>query len=276
MDYIIGDIHGRTYWKEVQEVFNPEKDQVFILGDYFGSREENQEDLISPEKQIENFHELCMWALDHEGKVFLLLGNHDLQYMGKGGKSACFNHEYAKAFNAALNTYMDILKLYVIQGDTIYSHAGISSKYFDSIDELYVWGGADMGKDTNYNPTWIRPNDLMATKIPGYKQVVGHTPTQVLDVYGVKVDEHLGLCKRAGDILFVDTYGKDILAIDTQNEYRYHNTTGNIKHDKSLIMKRAHQIRKERKWNMSQALKEAWREAKFGNPQAEGTPALTA
>jgi len=47
----IGDIHGRTDWKQI--ISNIEFDKVIFVGDYFDTHED-----ISPEQQKSNFEDL--------------------------------------------------------------------------------------------------------------------------------------------------------------------------------------------------------------------------
>ena len=68
---ILGDIHGRTIWKEIIEKENPDK--VIFLGDYVDTHQ-----FISPRDQIENLEEILTYKEKNPDKVILLRGNHKI------------------------------------------------------------------------------------------------------------------------------------------------------------------------------------------------------
>ena len=75
MKYVcIGDIHGRTVWKEIIDN-NP--NSVFIfMGDYLDPYSEDITDLDA----IENFKEIINFKINNP-ETILLIGNHDAQYL---------------------------------------------------------------------------------------------------------------------------------------------------------------------------------------------------
>ena len=66
---VIGDIHGRTIWKDIIEKENPDK--IIFLGDYVSTH-----DNISSSQQINNLEEILAYKEDNPDKVILLRGNH--------------------------------------------------------------------------------------------------------------------------------------------------------------------------------------------------------
>ena len=72
---VLGDIHGRTIWKDIFEKEDPDK--VIFLGDYLHSREN-----ISREDQIENLKLILDLKDAHSENVILCRGNHDLCCLG--------------------------------------------------------------------------------------------------------------------------------------------------------------------------------------------------
>ena len=68
---VIGDIHGRTIWKDIIEKENPDK--VIFLGDYVSTHED-----ISSTQQINNLEEILAYKEDNPDKVILLRGNHKI------------------------------------------------------------------------------------------------------------------------------------------------------------------------------------------------------
>jgi len=70
----IGDIHGRSLWKEIVEK-EKSADIVVFYGDFFDSKEH-----IGGEAQLQNFLEIITFKKNQEKlgeKVVLLFGNHD-------------------------------------------------------------------------------------------------------------------------------------------------------------------------------------------------------
>ena len=65
----IGDIHGRSIWKDI--VAKENADRVIFVGDYFDSFD------ISGIDQIHNFKEICEFKRNSDGEVILLIGYRD-------------------------------------------------------------------------------------------------------------------------------------------------------------------------------------------------------
>lgn len=66
---VIGDIHGRTIWKDIIEKEDPDK--VIFLGDYVSTHED-----ISSTQQINNLGDILTYKENNPDKVVLLRGNH--------------------------------------------------------------------------------------------------------------------------------------------------------------------------------------------------------
>lgn len=69
---VLGDIHGRTIWKEILNKESP--DFIIFLGDYVSSHDD-----ISAEQQISNLEEILLYKESNLDKVILLRGNHKIQ-----------------------------------------------------------------------------------------------------------------------------------------------------------------------------------------------------
>lgn len=72
---VLGDTHGRPFWKEIIEKENPDK--IIFLGDYVSTHEG-----ISAEQQLSNLEEILTYKENNPDKVILLRGNHDTQHLG--------------------------------------------------------------------------------------------------------------------------------------------------------------------------------------------------
>ena len=68
---VIGDIHGKTIWKDIIKKENP--DRVVFLGDYVSTH-----DNISSEVQIANLNDILVYKEANSSKVILLRGNHKI------------------------------------------------------------------------------------------------------------------------------------------------------------------------------------------------------
>jgi hypothetical protein len=192
---VVGDVHGRDFWKR-----HLEKDfsEFYILGDYFDSFD------VSFEFQLENFLELCE-AVRADSRIKLCLGNHDYHYLGNISPQEYSGFQVRKlpGIRKALEENMDLLKvLYVTEDRTIISHAGVSTTFMErmkahgvnkleDINTLFLrdrniltfTGSNNFGDNVTQSPIWIRPTSLIADHLAGYSQIVGHTERMDIKVY---------------------------------------------------------------------------------------------
>lgn len=70
---IIGDVHGRQFWKDACLNHWDEFDKIVFLGDYVSPYPAEE---ISNKKAIEVFHEVLDFKMKNPKKVVLLMGNH--------------------------------------------------------------------------------------------------------------------------------------------------------------------------------------------------------
>lgn len=188
---VLGDIHGRTCWKEIIEKENPDK--VIFMGDYVSSH-----DNIPAYQQISNLEDIMKYKEAHNDDVIMLRGNHDCQHLEKGFESCCFEPEVWIYMQDEKERFLKNTQWVYIYNDIIFTHAGISQKF---------WNNCCLGDPTNehilminnypVNPslfgftpdspfdyygnsscqpcTWIRPEALLSSHLEGRIQVVGHT-----------------------------------------------------------------------------------------------------
>ena len=204
---VIGDIHGRTIWKNIIEKENP--DITIFLGDYVTSH-----DNIPISEQITNLEEILKYKESNIDKVILLRGNHDLQFLGYyWAECSGYNPELAKYMLSIKDRFLSLTQWIYIYDKTIFSHAGISkvwlgnnkiedinnmepSEYFGfTPDNLYDYYGTSETQPL----TWIRPQVLFTCNINGWNQVVGHTPVifDIIHLKGTK-EEDIWLCDALG------------------------------------------------------------------------------
>jgi hypothetical protein len=183
----IGDIHGRTYWKNY---LDKDFTEFYILGDYFDSY------AGSFAKEYKNFTEICEEARK-DPRLKLCLGNHDYHYLSgiSPQRYSRFQNNHYRAINEILENNMDMLKvIYTSDDNYIISHAGLSNTFlkkmrgagvkniedinaaFTHDRDILTFNGSNIyGDDVSQSPVWIRPRSLLSDPVPDFNQIVGHT-----------------------------------------------------------------------------------------------------
>lgn len=138
---IIPDVHGRTFWKNAQEIIanNPNINIIF-LGDYLDPY--HYED-ITFENALENFKEILDFANKYKSQVTLLVGNHDMSYIGEPSICKC-RHDYtyhteAKRLfkdNASSFKLYHLIKEIGNDKKILFSHSVLSKMYYEHCTEL--------------------------------------------------------------------------------------------------------------------------------------------
>ncbi|MBR5298224.1 MAG: metallophosphoesterase, partial [Parabacteroides sp.] len=188
---ILGDIHGRTIWKDIIEKEQP--DMVIFLGDYVSTH-----DNISGDDQFTNLVEILDYKEVNKDNCILLRGNHDTQHLGyywascSGLFHTVRNYMSDSSFKEEfLYKTQWVYTTSVKDEKYIFSHAGVSKEWlkwaqFDIQDinnqqpsEKFGFNGPswDYCGESEAQPcTWIRPMALSCHAVEGWNQVVGHTP----------------------------------------------------------------------------------------------------
>lgn len=197
---IIGDIHGKTNWKELidEDCIN-----IFV-GDYFDPYE-----WIPIDALCDNFMEIIALKQRMPDKVVLLYGNHDYAYLPKvRERNSRYDERNAKAIASMFVENQDLFHgvAYAIDEDYIVTHAGITkgwknkylsevadirpSKMEKAINKLWRLSKSHFGFKENANfmdfygespchsPIWVRPRSLeMGNLYKGTNiiQIVGHS-----------------------------------------------------------------------------------------------------
>jgi hypothetical protein len=231
---VIGDIHGRTIWKQIV-IENPDFDKLVFIGDYFDSFD------ITFNKQLENFQDILQYKKDNLDKVVLLIGNHDFHYLNIAVDLNERYTGYQLASHFVINEVLEqaikenLIQMCYIWDKNICSHAGITrtwckwnlSKRKGSIiinkslenevnDKFkyqpkvfkFTMGSrySNSGDDICQTPIWVRPVSLFRDGLRNCKQIVGHTQMEHLllernTVYTTKNDN----VKIRNDMFLVDT-----------------------------------------------------------------------
>ncbi len=134
---VIGDIHGRTNWKDLVK-----EDAINVfLGDYF-----DPYDRIPAEDLMANFMDICDFKRSHP-ETILLYGNHDMHYISPyyGGTTTRYDGRNAKRFKELFDESEDLFYgvAYAPDSKHLITHAGVTrswlDKYLDTDDFTGIW-----------------------------------------------------------------------------------------------------------------------------------------
>lgn len=215
---ILGDIHGRGFWKEPCYNWNG---RIVFLGDYhdpYGDWIEGEPNLND---SIKNLKELSDFVIGND-KVTCLLGNHDCSYFN--GLNKCRFDYWQKDEVRDLLTKMN-LKIYIRFANSankfLFTHAGVVKEWANSIDDL---NNIDITKPSILNQVpksrggdyefgsciWNSVTDFEeGTPLDGYYQIFGHTWSKapfIQDTFAM-----LDCCKA----FILDTYTKKIVEYES-------------------------------------------------------------
>jgi len=204
---VIGDIHGRSIWKLIVHIENP--DRVIFIGDYFDSFD------IKGEEQLNNFLDIIEYKKSSGKEVIMLIGNHDHHYFPEIGDTGTSGYQpmFSYQINPILDANREHLQMAYQMDEFLFSHAGVSSVFMDEtfgpngwkvetivndLNKMFMYrpgvfsfNGLDpYGDDEYQTPIWIRPKSLMRanrnTLRTRFIQVVGHTQVKKLDLVGAE------------------------------------------------------------------------------------------
>jgi len=207
---VLGDIHGRSIWKNIVNQ-NFDADKIIFIGDYFDSFS------IDGPTQLENFADILAFKKANLDKVVLLIGNHCYHYMPfanetYSGFQRGYNYQITGLFEANLK-YFQMCK---VVNNYLFIHAGLTKTWCEdnnidmnnieqSVNELWHYKPQSFkftpgrhqdpyGDEPCQSPIWVRPASLFQDRIDDYIQVVGHTHQD-----GVKIYD---------SVIFIDTFDK--------------------------------------------------------------------
>lgn len=211
----VPDLHGHDSWKRI----NVEGyDKVIFLGDYVDSFTGTNEDIYM------NLINILKLKADHPDKIVLLLGNHDIQYMYYPEyRCSGFRKAAADDLITLFRVHAYLFSVAYQYGTWLWTHAGISIPWYKrhkTVIEQYQGEGtlADVlnrlmlanhpmlhevgyrrgGFDEVGGITWAdRKEMVIHGSLPGYHQVVGHTPIDEITTLwkdGRKGDTSITFC----------------------------------------------------------------------------------
>lgn len=198
----VGDIHGRTAWRELAEKY---MDQVVFIGDYVDSRLGLEDDDI-----LWNFEEIITLKKENPNLVTLLLGNHDIQYLYyPRQRCSGFRTTYLIQMVKLFKENRDLFQIAVQYQNYLFTHAGVSHSWYKhhktALDEyqgttlaealnaihhspdrdiLFEVGPARGGYDAYSGPVWADKSETEDDLLDGFHQVVGHSRVDDITTYG--------------------------------------------------------------------------------------------
>lgn len=240
----IGDVHGR---KAVFDIIDREKDAdiINLTGDFFSSHEG-----ISEDEQIQVMEGILALKEDFGDKMHIQRGNHDLEAADYHWARCYPNTGYKVKdwFKTHLSEYLKATEWVFVKNNLIFSHAGISKTWFNSLkvnsveeinnlspSELFGFTPSldnpyDSYGDSKTQPcTWIRPQTLMKDILDNRTQIIGHTTfmqiVHIIDDKGNigKFDKPLECEGKPVSIWCCDTALEQYLVID-DNQFTIKNT----------------------------------------------------
>ena len=198
---IVPDVHGRTFWRE--PVMGGDYAHVVFLGDY---TDPYPSEGIDRDSSVEMFREIVEFAEEHQEKVTLLLGNHDMHYVSETFDNMARGSRYSMWSRRPVSTlYKTHQHLFCLAFEADYegthcllTHAGVTSGWLESHEQLVgaptaaninalmeseegLRALADVGWERGGwapagGPMWADYTEVAASEpLPGVFQIFGHT-----------------------------------------------------------------------------------------------------
>lgn len=244
---VIPDLHGKSRWKYAVEQLT--FDKVVFVGDYTDCFYHTNNDII------ENLRNVVEFAM--QTKSILLMGNHDLQYAYSAGPSdvnyrcSGYRPEIAFMLRHIFESNKSLFQVCYLEPNTklLFSHAGISSKWWKSVSQqlieqdwiadvdtiadilnktnqtsnqylLHVVGWSRGGSKPAGGLTWADKTETQSGIIKGYHQIVGHTPVPAIET-----------CKKISGTLHTDRSITYTDCLDTVDQYLIINVNDDGSHE---------------------------------------------
>ena len=166
---IVPDVHGRTFWRE--PVMGGDYAHVVFLGDY---TDPYPQEGIDRDTSVEMFREIVEFAEEHQEKVTLLLGNHDMHYVSETFDNMARGSRYSmwsrRPVSTLYKTHQHLFCLANINA-LMESEEGLRA-LADVGWERGGWAPAG-------GPMWADYTEVAASEpLPGVFQIFGHTQSK--------------------------------------------------------------------------------------------------
>lgn len=155
---IIGDVHGRTFWKKDTDLMDT-VDKVVFLGDYL---DPYPHEGISKQEALDNFREILKFKYNNFDKVVLLIGNHDEHYWPEFKKQwGCRRDD--KNFDEISNLFIKNQNCFQVSykyDKYLFTHAGVLKDWLNTINNERPVGGMVYSEMMGCEPFKIDLNNL--------------------------------------------------------------------------------------------------------------------
>lgn len=231
---IIGDIHGRSNWKNFEDIslllksqtFEPDFDKYVFLGDYVDGYDKDNSTIFNNLIDIINFKQA------YNDNVVLLLGNHDLQYYMSlpkmNNKFLCSGYRPEAHYDlyTLFHKYKHLFQASYQYGNYIFTHAGIVNEWYRKFEielalkntsyninysefniserinlafelQLNCLFDIDFYRGGMYNEGgifWCDKEVSQKTALQGYNQIVGHTIVEKPTTYTINEETTVTYC----------------------------------------------------------------------------------
>lgn len=130
---ILGDIHGRKFWREpVSKYLNNSDIHIIFLGDYLDPYPSI--DGITAEEAFEEFKYLIQ-TVKNTNNVTMLLGNHDYAYLGNLVNLGSCRKDMERKYDIAtiFNDNKSLFKIAYEYDKYLFTHAGVILDWFNRV-----------------------------------------------------------------------------------------------------------------------------------------------
>lgn len=126
---VIPDVHGRTFWRKILEIENPE-DYIFVfLGDYL---DPYPEEGITKGDAFIQFMNILDFKKKYPDNVILLIGNHCYHYINLASeRGSRFDRKNMSMYHGIFNENKKLFQLTYTDNIYLYSHAGICDEWLN-------------------------------------------------------------------------------------------------------------------------------------------------
>lgn len=214
---VVGDLHGKH--DIVEKVLSKKDYLIVFIGDYLDSFDRST---------VEQLHtiNLVLGAVNKQPeRVTALRGNHEMSYLDRYMQCSGYSYELKAQLQQSVN--MEPLLDYVWVGDWLISHAGVSGRLLESLDQTTTEyldkgkycqiGRARGGRDAIGGLYWCDWwQEFEPTDVP---QIVGHSAYRPIDAPKGIVQKgnsyNIDCLDRVEEVLVLnEEYNAEIWAID--------------------------------------------------------------
>ena len=167
---ILGDIHGRSFWKDAIDKYGNDVDKIVMIGDYI---DPYGDEGITRKDAINTLSEIIDFKFNNKDKTILLIGNHDAHYLFDNfPRCTRYDSSHAYKIKEKFHTHKSLFKLAheeIINGKKyLFTHAGLMNSWIernkniigeptvDNLNKLVnIHGGILALSDISNHRTWF-------------------------------------------------------------------------------------------------------------------------